>query len=554
MTAVNTEQVSPPEVAGASAPTRWRLPSAREILLAFLGLIAVAAAVLGPYIAHGGFFLDDWADSAGTLYTPGGRTLGHVLTYFNNLFEYRPVLIVYTPLKYSVLGTSITLNLVWVTFMTVLVALLVYTILRTMSLPWRHAWLISALSLVYPWYDSLRFWVGTNPPLLGVFIAFAGIQVALLGVVRNSWRWHAGALVLYLLSVLAYELTAPVILAAGLLYTGMIGFKAARSRWAADVVVVAAGLLWVGTHTNREVSGLSSDLHHFWGIVKGGRDMIAWTFYPLGSTPRVGLVFPLLVFVFAGGIGLYLLRGRREVARQKDWGLRDWLFLGGAGLAVAVLGWVMFIPADPYYTPSIYGATNRVNALSGYGLVILAYAVVACGVAAVASLWRPLRRWSAPVTILLMVLLGAAWVHVLERHAGSWETAYRQERATLDKIKQRYPDLPAGSTLFTAGYPSYQALGVPIFAYSWDLNGAVQDEYESSLVSASPVLPGTKLQCRLNGVGLTGEGAPETFGPYGAVKLLNLATGFHAEPRNRRQCQRVAAKFAAGPEYVQYEY
>jgi hypothetical protein len=517
-------------------------------------LLVVAAAIFVPYIVNGGFFLDDWADSAGTLYTPGGRTVGNVLTYFNNLFEYRPVLIVYTPLKYSILGTSITLNLVWVTFMTVLVALLVYTILRTVRVPWPHAGLIAVLTLVYPWYDSLRFWVGTNPPLLGIFIAFAGIQVALIGVIRKSWRWHAAALVLYLLSVLAYELTAPLILAIGLLYVMMMGFRPALSRWAADVVVVVAGLLWVGTHTDRPVSGFSSDLDHLGEIVKGGRDMIAWTFYPLGSTPRTGLVFAAAGVVLLGGALVHVRRQRGDAGPEEGWGLREWLLLGGAGLAVAALGWVMFIPADPYYTPSVFGATNRVNALSGYGLVILAYAVVAVGVATVASLWRPLRRWTTPVTILLMLLLGAAWVHVLERHARSWEAAYQAERVALDQIEKQYPSLPPGSTLFAANSPSWQALGVPIFAYSWDLNGAVQDEYESSEVSASPVLPNTALQCRAAGIGLSGEGAPETYGAYGSVKLLDLSSGFHAEPRNRRQCEQVAPKFVPGPEYVQYEY
>lgn len=532
----------------------WSFPPAREILLVFLGLVLAAAATLGPYIAHGGFFLDDWADSAGTLYTPGGRTVGHVLSYFNNLFEYRPVLVVYTPLKYSILGTSIALNLVWVTLMTVAVALLVFTILRTVGVPRVHAGLIATLTLVYPWYDSLRFWVGTNPPLLGVFIAFAGIQVALLGVIRRSWRWHGAALALYLLSVLAYELTAPVILAAGFLYVMMLGFRAALTRWAADVVVVVAGLLWVGTHTDRPVSGFSNDLDHLWEIVKGGRDMIAWTFYPFGSSPRTGLVLAVAGLVLLGGIAVYVLRSRTEAAPKARWGLREWLLLGGAGLVAAALGWVMFIPADPYYTPSIYGATNRVNALSGYGLVIFAYALVAFGIAAAASLWQPLRRWATPVTVVLMLLLGAAWVHVLERHARSWEAAYQAERTALDRIERQYPTLPPGTTLFASGYPSWQALGVPIFAYSWDLNGAVQDEYESSEVSASPVLPNTTLQCRAGGIGLSGEGTPETFGAYGSVKLLDLSTGRHAAPRNRRQCEKLAPKFVSGPEYVQYEY
>jgi hypothetical protein len=524
------------------------------MLLAFLGLIAVAAATLGHYVANGGFFLDDWADSAGTLYTPGGRTLGNILSYFIAYFDYRPVLIVFTPVKYSILGASITLNLAWSVFFAVLVALLVYTILRTLSVPWYHAGLIAALTLVYPWYDSLRFWASANPPLLGVFLAFAGIQAALAGVLRCSWRWHAVALVLYLLSVLAYELAAPLILVAGSLYVAMSSWKEARFRWVADIAVVAAGLLWVGTHTTRTVSGFSDNLHHLWEIVEGGKEIVTWTFEPLGPTPRSGLVFAAIGIVLAVGIAAYVLRERRGDGREGDWGMRQWLLLAGAGFAVTALGWVMLIPADPYYTPSVFGITNRVNALAGFGLVIFAYALVGIGVAAAASFWRPLRRWSAFVTIGLMLLLGAAWIHVLERHAEAWETAAGAERTALDQIERTYPQLPPGSNLFTAGYPTYETLGVPIFISFWDLTGAIHDEYGTDEVTAFPVVYPLEMQCRSHGVGLVGEGAPEATASYGTAKLINLSTGFHAEPRDQRECEAVVRKFPAGAQYVRYDY
>src|SRR5215211_3205976 len=148
----------------------------------------------------------------------------------------------------------------------------------------------------------------------------------------------------------------------------MMGFREALSRWLADVAVVAAGLLWVGTHTDRPVSGVAGDFEHLWEIVKGGKDMIAWTFYPLGSTPRTALVFAAigLVLVFALVVYARCRRGGDELS-ENGWGLREWLLFGGAGLVVAILGWVMFIPSYPYSTPSIFDTTNRLNALSGYG-------------------------------------------------------------------------------------------------------------------------------------------------------------------------------------------
>ena len=503
---------------------------------------------------NGGFFLDDWADSAGTLYTPGGRTLGNVLSYFNNLFEFRPVLVVFTPLKYTIFGTDITLNLAWTVLLGVMVATLLYTILRTMRLPWYHAWLIAALSVVYPWYDSLRIWASANPGLLGIFIAFAGLQVALSGLIRRDWRWHLGALTLYLLSILTYEITAPLVVSAGLLYVMVGGWKEARSRWAADLATVIVGMLWVATHTNRTVSGFSADVTHLREIVEAAPTIAGRTFYALGPEPRTGLALGLAATVLLVGVGVFVRGQRGKRPAEAGWGLREWLLLAVGGLVVAVLGWVMFIPADPYYTPSVFGVTNRVNMLSGYGLLIAAYAVVGTGVWAVTSRWPTGRRWAPLATVGLALMLGATYVHVLERHVGIWKDAYRAERMALYRIRYRYPDPPDGTTLFTSGYPAYETLGVPIFAYPWDLNAAIKDEYENGELSAYPILPGTTLLCRPRGVGLSNEGSLGSIAPYGTARFFNLATGQHAEPHDRGECEDVASEYVAGPEYLRYDY
>jgi len=554
--AVRTEEIEHEGLQVVSRPANdYSVPSFREAMLAFLALVALAAATLGSWVLDGGFFLDDWADSAGTLFTPGGRTVGNVLSYFNNLFEFRPVLVIFTPLKYTLLGTNITLNLAWTVLLGVLVGTLIYTLLRTLRLPWYHAWLIAALSLVYPWYDSLRIWASANPGLLGIFIFVAGLQVALAGLIRRDWRWHIAALVLYLLSVLTYEITAPVIVFASLLYVIVGGWREARFRWAADVATVALGMSWVATHTNRTVSGLSADVAHLREIIEAAPTIAGRTLYTLGPAPRTGLALGFATVVLLVGISVFFL-GRREGTRgpERGWGLREWLVLAGGGLIVAVLGWVMFIPADPYYTPSLFGVTNRVNMLSGYGLLIAAYAVIGTGIWVITSRWPSWRRWAPLATVGLGLLLGATYLHVLERHVGIWRDAYRAERSALDRIRSQYPDLRDGATVFTSNYPAYETLGVPIFAFPWDLNAAIKDEYENGELSAYPVLPGTALVCKPTGVSLSNEGSLGTVAPYGAARFLNLATGEHAEPQDRRECEAVASEYVAGPEYLRYDY
>jgi hypothetical protein len=260
----------------------------------------------------------------------------------------------------------------------------------------------------------------------------------------------------------------------------------------------------------------------------------------------------ILAVVLGLGLAVYLASpaSGRELAR---WQLREWLLLAVAGLVVAAFGWVMFIPADPYYTPSVFGMTNRVNAVAGFGLVIAVYATLGVGTALVARVVPMVRRWAPLVTVVLGLMLGAAYVHVLERHIGIWDAAFRAETATITKMKSKFPRLPHGTTVFTSNFPAYQTLGVPIFASTWDLNGMVKMEYSDWTLSAYPMIQGLKLTCQADGVDLHGAGAlPEV--PYGRARLLDLQTGRHSDPHTRRECLAVAGSYSPGPLYLSTAY
>jgi hypothetical protein len=91
---------------------------------------------------------------------------------------------------------------------------------------------------------------------------------------------------------------------------------------------------------------------------------------------------------------------------------------------------------------------------------------------------------------------------------------------------------------------------VPIFAANWDENGMIRLEYENDTLAAFPMLEGMTVACGPEGVSLAGAGAPPNVSPYGYARLLDLGTGKHAQPRNRKQCEAVAGDFVPGPLYL----
>jgi hypothetical protein len=535
-------------LAGVTRPFR-----ARELALALVVLGAFAILAFGPHLRHGGFYMDDWSSAAISLQPPAGPDFGSALSSYADLTVYRPVLVVYVPLTYLVFGMHMHFHLVWATALAVLAVTLFYGVLRTLKVPWIHAMLIAALALVFPWSDSTRLWVTADQITLSIAFATSGILVALTGLDRKgSWRWHACAVVLYLLSILSYEVTLPLIACVGVLYCFRAGWRAARPRWLADLAAAAVAGIWVGAHTTRTASGLGGDLEHLWQIVEGGETILARAGLPLGA-PDTTLTLLAIAAVLGAGTVAYRIFPTRFAS--KGWGLREWLLLAVGGLAVAALGWAMFVPADPYYTPSIYGETNRVNGLAGFGVVLLVYGTLGVFGSLIGQV-RPRARWvAAGATVVLALALLGSYTHVLRRHIEIWNLAYAAERTALVELQRKMPHLPHGTTVIGSSYPANQTLGVPILATTWDFDGMVKMEYDDSTLSAYPVLPEQHVGCRDKSVTLEREGGEVVVtAAYGSVRLLNFQSGRHSAPRNRRECRRVANGFVPGPLYLSTAY
>lgn len=530
-------------------PARLHAVGWPELLTAAALLALLAAIAYLPETTESGFTFDDWSNAANSLQA-GGFIDG--VERYADITMYRPGLVVYVPALFQVLGDHMGWHLAWAAAIGVAVSAFLFGIVRTLGLPRPHAFLLAALVLIFPWFDSTRMWSTASQVTLGIAIAFAGFYVALVALRRRSWPLHLVALLLYVVSILTYEIALVLIAGAGIVYVAAVGWRAARLRWAADLAVVAGGALWVVSQSPRTHGGLSDHLEHLKDIVIAGGTMLGRSGLPLGPQQTTLVLLLLAAIAIAGGAVWWRDRSRDPDDRSP---MLPWLLLGVAGIAVAAAGWVMFVPADPYYTPTTFGVTNRVNGLAGVGLVMIVYA--ACGVVGVlAGLLGPRgsARIATIVTVSLAVGVGVMYKAVIERHSDIWITAFRAQEAGLDQIRAQLPVPATGTTIFVAGYPANQTLGVPIFSSSWDLDGAVKLEYGSPDISAYPVLLDTRIVCGRDGVRLVGGTYAGAAVPFGRAALLNLATGLTSVPRNVRACRRSAPEMVPGPLYLSFAY
>lgn len=527
--------------------TRW------ELLLAWGSLWLLGSLVFLPYLLHGGLFSDDWSTAAVSLYPPSGSGLSGALSAMNVLLSStRPVLILFFPLKHFAFGTDATYLVGLSIFLALLVAGLSYSVLRAFRVPWYHAWLISALTIVYPWYDATRFWESANPISLALVFAFAGLWIALIGLSRRSWRLHLGAVLLYPLSVLTYELTLPLIAAFGLLYLIRDGWRAARLRWAADLVAIGVAALWDRVHTSRaSVTTLSEQLHQIQLIVRDGIEVLVRTVQPVGSTPHTRLVLWGISAIFAAGTLAYLLLASGR-ASELGRSLRRWLLLGLTGLCIATLGWVMLIPAG--YTPSILGAADRVNGVSGLGFLLIAYAALGIVGTGISRIIRRGPKVAVVATLGLGLALGVAYTHVLNRHSRLWRTAYSMEMSAGNNLGKAFPTLPRDAAVFGGNYPANLALGVPVFASTWGFDGFVKLKYGDKTLEAYPITEELRLRCRPDGIVAVVAKQPTPLARYGHARLIDLQTGRSSIPRSQRQCMRQKPLFPPGPLHVAMEY
>jgi hypothetical protein len=511
----------------------------REILgcAGVLGLLTLAMSA--AHIRHGGLYYDDWAMLAlGRFPPPGGLLHGLWLDYGQ-----RPGQVLYYAALDRILGASAAARLGLAAGMLALQATVLYALLRRLGLRARDALACAALSLTFPFSDSVWLWSILSLASLAIAASLLGVALALRAFERSGARalaLHGASLALYVAGMLSYELFAVAGCLAGVLYVHAVGWARARVRWALDVAAILATLLLaravlpIDVATPSRMQSLTGAVAHAGQIASAGARVAGAALLPVdGVTPWAGAGLLAAGLAAAALTRARLPRGERARAE-----LGRWLAIALAGVVLALAAWAVYLPASDHYSPSAAGTVNRVNALAASGVAVLVYAFLVLLGGLLAQLARLPRTAAAAIASVLALALCAAYVQRGASDARAWDAAAADQQRVLASVRAALPRLPGGAVLYAYDAPLTAGPGVPVLNTQLDLASAVRVAYADPALTAVPILA-EEVRC-----GSRGPRAAGVAGVYGSSYLLDVRARSAVRLMSAAQCQ--ALVHAAG--------
>jgi hypothetical protein len=519
--------------------TREEPMSRREALIAAVLLGALAGGLFGSHIGQGGFYSDDW--NLAYLYAnPNSHGAIGIVKTFYAITPSRPVLSIYLPFTYAVFGMNPALHLLWITSLAVVASLLLFVTLRMLNLAPLHAWVISALALVFPFSDSTRLWATAGLNSFAVVLFLAGVPLALRALSKHGKRaiaFHLASVALYAAAIEAYDITTGLVLVTGAVY-----FQRARRpaivRWGIDIVLAAALALLKRHQTHQYVQSFGEALHHGRLIWFQALDLFRRSLLPYGPHLSIRDTWVLLLVLLAASAAVMKARPDRRRIH-----LRRWLAVAIAGILTSVGGYLALIPAAGYYAPDLPGVGNRINVGAEIGFAILVYATIML-VAFLALDWT--RRGRVAATALATAALMVVSIGFVKRtvsDASTWDSAAAAEQSVLSVLDRTVPNKGPKQTIYLWGHRTEAGEQIPIFDSTWDLIYALRLHWRSSTVSAFPMLTTTAFHCGTHVMYPSGGlyGSPSVRGAgasatYGAATFVDYASRRAMLVRTKADC------------------
>jgi hypothetical protein len=540
-TAHEIERPAPARPGGERRPRRAARPPRGGGVAAWgLAFLVLAAAVYGRHVLDGGFYWDDWQLAARNLYPVQSSPDYHGVLDLT-LLGYRPLLALLLPAIHAVLGPHPSAHIALGLILAAATATCFWASLRAAGLEPFHAAGMAALSLLFPWADSMRLWPTAAVNTVAVCLYLAGVALALHGLRaggRRGRRLTAAALILYALSVLTYEVAAVAMLLGVIAYARVVGWPRAWRRWALDVVAIVGPLLYVALNTPRSKESLSGQIDHARVIADQALTLAARSVVPVDGVGRgVGLA---LLAALAGGAGL-ALRGLAPGDPARE-GVRRWLLVAAAAVLGVGASLVLFVPADAHYQPLAPGVNNRINLLAAPAYAALAYAAAMLAGTLLAAAARRRARGVA-VGAVAALAIAAGWTARVERDIDTWDRSAALQRRVLDAVAHALPDPPRGTTIYTSGERTYAAPGVPVFSVSWDLKGAVRVRLRRRDLRGYALRAASELRCgRARLYPRTSAYGPAEGAPYGRAFAVDVPTARATAIDSPAACRALAAR------------
>jgi hypothetical protein len=217
---------------------------------------------------------------------------------------------------------------------------------------------------------------------------------------------------------------------------------------------------------------------------------------------------------------------------------------------VIVAGYLTIVPAS-YGEPLDPGIENRVNMISGFGYVAIVYAAAAIFGALLVRRMNAGPRLGLALPLALALFMGVGFLVRVAGDGRNYDAAFAQGQAVIGGIARAYAPAgpPAASTTYVFGFASFTAPGVPVFAWVWDMPGAVKIGFEDPTLAAFPILPNTAWQCDAKSmfpISEFGTGPAET-GAYGSSYFVDATAGVKQRIDSKAECESAQRRFTPAP-------
>ncbi len=512
-------------------------PSRRELLAAAGLLTAVGIAAYGWYVLHGGFYGDDWGNLSAYWFASAPRYLTAVHSQVANLGG-RPILAALLPAPAAMFGLHPGLHIAFGVFLVVTTSLGFYVVLRLLDVERIDAGAMAVLALLFPWADAIELWPTAAVNTVAVIFFFAGLVIALLGLRRRGRTGvtiHCVAALLYLMSVLTYEVAGAAAMLAGILYLRRAAPRQALWRWGVDVVVVGVGLLYslIRTSPVRHVGSLQQRIADIPEMTRQALALFASALVPVARADH--MLRPIIVVAAACFVVVLASRVRHGQAETR------WLTVGIASAITIAAAYFMFLGSGLH--PLDVATGTRTNVFARFAFAGLVYAIVA----AATDLALGGRRVVKATTLAVVALIAAGYSIRLAHDESAWAKAARLQGDTMAAINAKFPRLDPGTTLVTFDTPAEVPPGAPIFVATWDLSGAVRVERHDRTLNAFPIYDTVIVHCNPNRIfiHLPGSRGIATAG-YDKLYFLDVATRRTARISGAAACTKALGRFVPG--------
>ena len=449
------------------AQSEAALPSAgREKLYdcLFLALIVLWSFLL--YAPRLGFYSDDWVFLELLHNADSGSFVDLVRSLHggDRVIQQRPIQVLYLAGLYRLFGLN-PAGYHWVNgCVFVANAMLFYLVLRRLQLPRLVALAAPVVYSLLPNYSSDRFWPAAFQAPVSITFFLLSLYCLLSAQLSSRRRaaWLMGCGLAVICSILAYEVTLPLILLIPLV-AWFVGRRRAQASGggysplsppvlvASTLIPLAAATLFklsVTVRTNVESNYLAHLLNVFTGAVR-----LNYVVYGLALPYIVWWILAnamdwnavLASLVCGGAAALYLYRVLASSRAEGLPGTRFWLRLLAAGMVIFLLGYAIFIVSADITFEST-SLANRVGIAAALG-VALSFVAAAGFLSSLVA--RP--RLSSAVFALLVAVLAAIGFLINNTLARFWEEAYVRQQAVLRDMNRQLDQPAAGSVVLLDG-------------------------------------------------------------------------------------------------------